>query len=185
MWVWANQIHSTWVNHTNKNHKSVVLWIYEFLPLLASQWINFTKYWLKFCWLRTISAAWLGFLTCSLRAGQWDDLYQQEHRGSNCEVYLELLCSCWGDTVQALDRNLCPLLDSIPVIPFLNSCMSLSQGVHWQQLSIGHRVPGISLFDDVEMAWKYFDDDIHCFIDRHAPLHKFRIKGWKQLRFSL
>ena len=34
----------------------------------------------------------------------------------------------------------------------------------------------MSLFDDVELAWKYFYDVFNFFINKHAPLRKFRVK---------
>lgn len=110
--------------------------------------MNFTKYWLKLCWLRTISAA------CCCKGSSpalcvWDDLYQQEHRRSNCEVFLGLLCSCWGDTVQALASwNLCLLLDNIPVIFFRTpACPSarVYAASSSYPLATGSLSPGLSI----------------------------------------
>lgn len=35
----------------------------------------------------------------------------------------------------------------------------------------------IALFDDVELAWNYFHKSLICLVNKHAPFHKFRIKG--------
>jgi len=36
---------------------------------------------------------------------------------------------------------------------------------------------GISLLDDVELAWKFFHDEFLKLINKHVLLRKFRIKG--------
>ena len=35
----------------------------------------------------------------------------------------------------------------------------------------------ISLFGDVDLAWEYFHDNFINFINKHAPIHGFRVKG--------
>ena len=33
------------------------------------------------------------------------------------------------------------------------------------------------LIDYLNLAWKYFHDNFSYFIDKHAPLRRFRVKG--------
>ena len=42
----------------------------------------------------------------------------------------------------------------------------------------------ISLFNDVELAWKYFHDAFTNIINKHAPFRKFRVKGRDNPWFS-